>query len=1076
MASRVRMLVWEECRTGGIISVVALITGIFALGYIRMDASFGQWQYLGSAVNWNYTGNSVMGGMVTPALVLAVSLVFGLGNSGNLSGGFSNRVLRLPVATRVAVAVPLVMRTTLLVALLFALHWLSRRWFGNAPPLGYPVFVVEVYLLLQLLDWTRKVVSGLVTFVFLPLAAIVFTVALRHRPSEIVDLVANGALFQPLTAVVLLAGVYVLGVPLVHAARTGRRWGAPEIWEWPRRLPWPAFTGAARFPTPQAALRWSDWRRVSRYLLLIFVGLIVLSAAPLLLGVVIPEARSLAPPQSPYLLLRALPGMALLVACLMVGLMGALRRHGTAGYPYVLPVTVQDIARARLMANGRVFASLLGVMVLCSFATGLLGGGRPLALFLETWRAGELYLQDIVWFFMAPAVGAGLIGWAALAITTRLIGRYAAACLALIGVLALLQMDLEDLLGADGAPLFAVGIIALSLSAWLDTWRRGLVSWRTVAAVAGGWIALSVLALPRDFLGPYQDARTLLMVAALGALGPLPFVALIRDIARIRHGDLPKRRTRGASKCGTIPSEARHERRRDCPAFAISRFFVTGKRAARRGQTRPLLRRWVSPAFLGYFTWSSETSPCAASPESVVMPSVRGISVTPSARARWIAAIVALVFLAWLKWPAEPAYMATWRAQGYPATMEDVANAQPPVPDAQNKVRAYLDVKERLAARQTAFSQGFDTPEERVSYEKDVLWEYDSPSPVEQIGERSWARTRAYHAQVIEPILPALRDLAGREDMAVSWPMEDGYWDLFDYDCRSLQHALQMDALVQAMENDPAGAEATLHAMLALSEVWSTRPYYGNRNGLSLAESLEQVLSRTMFSDPLLVKLSRDFYAAMASLSRDRILAEVRVREMDTLRWQYEHDFGSTAPTLWQLVIPITWDAALLMRIQGILLAANDQNSFEDAGRAVREAARRFPAFLGGYSTDVSGYSPDLAYWPTVFKNEQGWLMTARIALAAERYRLSRGHFPKRISDLMPQYIEERDLVFFGSNPLECRVTPQGIFEIYARDAAVHYRRLEGDVLFRLPPPAAREAARRVLPDAPEVQEMGDGV
>jgi hypothetical protein len=1037
------MLMWDEWRTGGIIAVVALITGVFALGWIRLDASFGQWHYIWSPVNWHYIGNSVMGGTVTPALVLAVSLVFGLGNSGNMSGGFSNRVLRLPVATRVAVAVALVMRTTLLVALLLALHWLSLRWFGNAPPLEYSVFVVEAYLLLQLLDWTRTVVSGLVTFVFLPLAAILFTIALRLGRSEIVDLVRNGSLFQPLTAVILLAGVYVLGVPLVHAVRTGRRWGAPELWEWPRRLPWPTFIGAARFSTPQAALMWSDWRRVSCYLLLIFVGLIFLPAAPLLLGVVIPEAQSLNPPQSPFLLLRYLPGMALLAACLVAGLIGALKRHGTAGYPYVLPVTVQDIARARLMANGRVFVPLLGVMALCSFATGLLGGGRPLALFLETWRAGELYPQDIVWFFMAPVVGAGLIGWAALTITSRLIVGYIVACVASM----LLLIFLRDIPGGI-SPVYVGGVLALPLWAWVDTWRRGLVTGRTVAKAGLWWIALSILVLPRDPLNVHADAGTLLEAAALGALGPLPFVALLRGIARMRHGGLPKRRPRGA-------------------------VFCDEKRAASQGQTRPLLRRWVSPALLGRLTYFSAKIPSVASPNPIVIPSLRGISVTPSTRARWIAVIIALVFLAWLKWPAEPAFMGTWRAQGYPATEEDINNAQPSVPDAQNKVHAYLGVKEQLAARHAAFAREFATPQEREAYLEDVLCLDDCPPALEPIGERSWARTRAYHTQVVEPIVPALRDLAGREDMAVSWAMREDPWSRYqEEDVTTLQGALQMDALVHAMENDPAGAAASLHAFLALSEVWSTRPYSGWTAGDELAESLEQVLSRAELSDPLLVDLSRDFDAAIAGVPRERILAEGRVRHMEVLRQVYEHDFGSTAPALWQLAAPAAWDAALLMRMHGIVLETDDQLSVESAGRAEEEAARRFPAFFVGHSAS------ELAYWPDAFKDEEMRRMIARIALATERYRLAFGYFPERITDLMPQHLEERDLVFF-EKPLECRVTPEGVFEVYIQAPA---KRPVVSVLFRLPPPVAREAARRIVPDSPaavdgpEAQEGGQGV
>jgi hypothetical protein len=54
------------------------------------------------------------------------------------------------------------------------------------------------------------------------------------------------------------------------------------------------------------------------------------------------------------------------------------------------------------------------------------------------------------------------------------------------------------------------------------------------------------------------------------------------------------------------------------------------------------------------------------------------------------------VCVVWLKWPEEPPYVATWRAQGYPATLADLDAAYPPVPDDENAALYYVRAVEEV--------------------------------------------------------------------------------------------------------------------------------------------------------------------------------------------------------------------------------------------------------------------------------------------------------------------------------------------------------------------------------------------
>ena len=103
MNPKVIALAWEECRVGGVIAAVSLLVGLFTLVSFRLSYGWKSW----GSYDPDFVNSILLGVPMLTALLLILNPNY----SGHLAGGFSTRVLRLPVRVSIAVAAALILRT-----------------------------------------------------------------------------------------------------------------------------------------------------------------------------------------------------------------------------------------------------------------------------------------------------------------------------------------------------------------------------------------------------------------------------------------------------------------------------------------------------------------------------------------------------------------------------------------------------------------------------------------------------------------------------------------------------------------------------------------------------------------------------------------------------------------------------------------------------------------------------------------------------------------------------------------------------------------------------------------------------
>ena len=94
MAEKVRALLWEECRVGGAIAGVTFLAGLLSLVAFRY--SMGGW---GDYWRPHQDPEFFLFAVAGPPTLVAFLLIFNPDYSGVLVGGYSRRILRLPLPT-----------------------------------------------------------------------------------------------------------------------------------------------------------------------------------------------------------------------------------------------------------------------------------------------------------------------------------------------------------------------------------------------------------------------------------------------------------------------------------------------------------------------------------------------------------------------------------------------------------------------------------------------------------------------------------------------------------------------------------------------------------------------------------------------------------------------------------------------------------------------------------------------------------------------------------------------------------------------------------------------------------------
>ncbi len=534
MSTKVRALVWEEFRVGGAIAATCVVFALLFLGELRAVLGVEAWG--------RNEGGLILFVVAAPALI-GLLLILNPNNAGHLSGGYSRRVLWLPVPTHIAVAVSLLARTLLVFAATSILLVATRALFTEGPVLSLAFMFVVLYLVAQTADWLRAPVSGLSSFIAIAVAGALFLVFANveeiAREFAAADASVSGA--YAVMAAVLLPTAYGVSLVAVNATRVGRRVGIPELWELPGRMGIGDGATAVRaaFSSPIAAQVWFELRRKGWILPTATVGLWLLMCIPV----------GLYTEQDAVGIAGVLPFIALLAGAIChAGATSAIalkRPSGRAGFEYLRPMSTQDYATAKILTNLIVLIPTVFLVLALHF--GLSGTGFVTKILSFAYNSGAASVREIAWVLLSRGILVALVAWPLMAVGTRLVLAFVGAgicipvAVLIVDDIVFTRSESPDIALFLSYWIFLLAAVGIAVAAYADAWRKRLLSTRAIVLwgcvwLLSAWLLRAALPWPSSFSAAWSQLHVSLVYASLI---PLPYVAFIHDIARRRHDSTP---------------------------------------------------------------------------------------------------------------------------------------------------------------------------------------------------------------------------------------------------------------------------------------------------------------------------------------------------------------------------------------------------------------------------------------------------------------------------------------------------------------------------------------------------------
>jgi len=530
----VSALVWEECRVGG--AVAALCMAGAWLMLFSLSLAMGR---IGEAM-WIRGDGFLIFTFTTMPLLLALLLVLNPANSGHLMGGFSQRVLWLPVPVYLAVAVALGMRTLFLTAAVTATIAFTHLVLAGGPPFTLVALFVMLFVAIQTLDWLRAAVSGLSSLLVAASAVLLLLMVSRVNAFALMDSIAETAHWGTLipAALASLAMGYGISVAAVSATRAGRRTGIPEIWEWPRYFERRDARPLTPFQSPLAAQVWLEWKHYGW----------TLPVGTVLLTVFFSLAYTLGLSETSWDGMRTAAAFAVFPAVLLSALAHGVRARilgirpnpGKPGFDYLLPRSSAEEAMAKCIVSA--LALIPTAVIVIALHLSVSSGNFFIDLVPYALERGITSPREVAWSVASRGVLLLLLAWPLMAIGTRgmrwfILAIIAGEFLAIFPNRPNSQLD-PYTAGQMQAALsigMPVVIVLATIAAFVLAWRRRLIGAETAAAF-GSLGLLTAWLLNGAMPGEVPLHSRLLECLAWGALVPLPFALYALDAARKRHG------------------------------------------------------------------------------------------------------------------------------------------------------------------------------------------------------------------------------------------------------------------------------------------------------------------------------------------------------------------------------------------------------------------------------------------------------------------------------------------------------------------------------------------------------------
>lgn len=1046
MNAKHRALLWEELRVGGPIAAVCLATGLLMLGSLILQ--FGEWHRVDALV---------MNVTVGVPVLLALLLILNTANTGHLTGGFSRRILNLPVETASTVAIVLLTRLILVITVSAVMLAACHAIFGHGPTPAMILACAALYLLVQIIDWSRAV-----TFIFIPLAASVGVIA--YEAARVGVITRHELPYLIFWGSILAVPVaYGLSYYFVQSARHGQRLGQRTVAVPSVSLSRPLFRLRERrpFSSPLTALTWWELKRAGLFFpAMVLVGW-ALAALVVWLGSPRNEGMFLGEPigHMNWIFLEILPYIALLLASLSWGLRSFyLRKRRNQSFLLRQPVYKQQMAQAHLLAGGINLGLSLAVVSIISTLTFLYTDQGLIARILsESLSRGETNWREIFSIIVGPPLVVGLISWCIMGnlslflprkkLTLKTLAIVTACISVLVGLSVIgyyLNWDGGILVGGGGLLLMSWFIYLVARRLTL-TWQNGLMNARSLVASVGAFCLLTLFLFPFESLGKLQShtiildeiqigndyaVHLMLICLALAALAVLPFPSTILLLKRTSHdGGIGQERTDGTSDSLSV-----------------------------------------------------------------------GMMAT---------ALIVVCFIGWLRWPVEPAWKDAWRANGLPTSLEEMGSWYPPVAEEENLAILYRHAAQKASVAE--WTWGYMNGYKQLLVQGEARVER-----TEQIPENVWATSRQYADTVNKDVAQDLHHAAAsgltqsrynvdlREGCAVALPQLAAL--------RTLARVLSLESYVNTLEGRSHEAARDIADIIPMANSLEKEPILISQLvrmailGIALGALQDPVMNRGELSDEDLAHLQEALARALPPVEQERIIERALIFEtlvaatfsVDALFIQAER-----ARQLHSLFAPfssVLLDAVGASEFNDILTVYSTRRilSFgqEPTANKALKRTRYDRQFRRNGDDDfwtshlmfrapLTGILfPALSHSHVSERRLRTNLDLAITAIAVERFRLAQGCLPQTLDELVPAYLEKIPADYWHEGkPLSYLIRDNGEFVVYSYsdnfrdDLGDEGGEVDGefrralDLTFTVPPPETRAWLRQLGPPRADEEE-----
>ncbi len=335
--------------------------------------------------------------------------------NGHLTGGFEKRLTRLPLRTSLLVLTPLYIRLFFFFITACALLLFNAFLFKQNVPHTHLIGLLEIYLVLQMLDWTRHTIRGLSWIPLLLFFTVILAVVIGRLPKDITVLAGNFVteMVSPWAFFVVFLTCTLLSWLGVHSLRRDTCYGVAGPLALMQHIREMGKARTQAFSSPVEALLWYEWERHGWKL---SIRTVVVCALLYLLYFAFVFSPDKVPAKIPLnTFVCGAPLIALLLVVPFTGWLASgfrfVLKRPQSQLPAMRPVTPLDHTWATWLTSLKSLLLATAIAGCLSMIGAVAFASSDIRLLWATLQEGESNFLEIIMMYIAPLLLTLLAAW-----------------------------------------------------------------------------------------------------------------------------------------------------------------------------------------------------------------------------------------------------------------------------------------------------------------------------------------------------------------------------------------------------------------------------------------------------------------------------------------------------------------------------------------------------------------------------------------------------------------------------------------------------------------------------------------